>query len=46
MDFKYFTNTKKLHDYKYSGNDTSISYVYFLSPLASYLVNYIPLWIS
>ena len=46
MVFKYFSNSKKLHEYKYSGSDNSLSYTYLLSPLASFLVEYVPKTIS
>lgn len=46
MANKYFVNSKKLHTYVYIGQDCSASYQYFLSPLAGYLVNFFPMWIS
>lgn len=46
MGFRYFVNSNRLHTYSYMGSDNSISYVYFLSPLASFLVNFFPMTIS
>ena len=37
---------RNLHKYVYTGKDLSYSYNYVLSPIAEYLVQFIPLWVA
>ena len=40
-------NLKNLKDYKYVGEDKSLSYKYVLSPLAQFCVDYLtPIWMA
>lgn len=48
MAFTYISDAgkKNLHKYKYNGCDESFTYKYFLSPIARYLVGYVPMWVA
>lgn len=37
---------KRLHAYEYKGSDNSLTYKYFLSPLAGFAVEYVPKWVA
>lgn len=38
--------SRNLHNYKYSGNDPSLTYKYLLSPLCNFLVEFIPITVA
>ena len=46
--FRYISELgeKQLVDYRYTGSDNSLVYVYFCSPLADFLVRFLPLWLA
>lgn len=39
-------NKAALHNYQYKGGDNGISYKYFHSPLAEFLVKFVPRWVA
>ena len=37
---------KNLRGYVYRGSDQSLTYKYIISPLAEFLVQFIPMWVA